>query len=144
MALAVTCYLAFGFALRPVRVRGISMYPTLSDGSIYVVNLLSYRFKEPARGDITAVKMPGNRSYYVKRILGLPGETIAFQSGRLLINGVQHPESYLASKGGWNLEPIIIPEGQYFIAGDNRETEFSHHTLGFIRKSQLAGMILPQ
>src|SRR5579863_8844781 len=86
--LVAVCSLVFGFALRPVRVDGISMLPTYQDGSINFCNRLAYLWHEPRRGDVVTVRLAGLRVMYMKRIVGLPGETISFSHGRILINGV--------------------------------------------------------
>lgn len=140
--LAVVAYGVFGYAVRPARVKGISMEPTLRDGEFHVINLLVYRFREPARGDIVAIPMPGKRAFYLKRILALPGETVAFHAGTLLINGAPVDEPYLDDPGDWQSKDIVVPEHGYFVAGDNRSTEFSGHALGVVEKKQLAGTLL--
>ena len=140
--LAVVCVFLFGFLARPVRVQGISMEPTLQNGSIHVINLLVYRYSRPARGDVVAVRMPGGGAYYMKRILGMPGETISFLNGTLIIDGVELPEDYIHAQGNWEMSPVMIPDAQYFIAGDNRRTTFNGHTLGLVNEKDLAGVLV--
>lgn len=86
--------------------------------------------------------MPGGRAFYVKRILGLPGETIRFANGQLVIDEEELKEPYIAVLGDWNMNPLVIPESHYFVAGDNRSTFFEGHTLGIVNKDQLAGVLL--
>ena len=119
------------------------MDPTLKNGSIHVVLLTTYMFKHPDRGDMVAVGMPGRRAYYVKRVLGLPGENISFRNGQLIIDGRELTETYLNDIGRWQLSSMDIPEGYYFIAGDNRRTEFSDHTLGFVSSRDIVGKLIP-
>jgi len=140
--LVLIAFIVFGFIVRPVRVRGISMEPTLSDGTIHFVNLIKYRWFEPKRGDTVAIAMPGGRAFYMKRILALPGETIAFDDGVLLINGSVLPEPYLRDQGDWTLLSTEVPEGQYFVAGDNRLTLFDSHTLGLVERQKMEGVLL--
>ncbi|HMO52207.1 MAG TPA: signal peptidase I [Kiritimatiellia bacterium] len=129
----------FGWWLRPVRVVGISMEPTMHHGGVHLIDLRKFRSREPGRGDLVAIAMPGRRSFYLKRVLGLPGETIAFRQGRLVINDRELPEPYLYELGDWELEDTPIPTGVYFVAGDNRATPFSGHTLGLVERSNIAG-----
>jgi len=140
--LAVLAYGVFGYAIRPARVKGISMEPTLRDGEYHVLNLLAYRFREPVRGDIVAIPMPGGRAFFLKRILALPGETVAFNAGTLFINGFPVDEPYLVDLGDWQSKALTVPEDGYFVAGDNRSTPFSGHALGLVEKRQLAGTLL--
>ena len=140
--IAMTSALLFGFIIRPVIVKGISMAPTLEDGTIHFVNLVAYLTGEPKRGDMVAVAMPGRKAYYMKRVLGLPGETIAFDQGVLVINSQPVNEPYLTELGNWNLAKAAIPEGSYFIAGDNRRTRFNSHTLGFVDRNDIVGKLI--
>ncbi len=141
--LAATAYFVFGYLLRPVRVQGISMQPTLMDRTIHVVNLTAYWHRNPQRGDMVAVAMPGGRVYYMKRVLALPGETISFDRGRLSIDGTEMPEPYLAGPpGNWNMNAMEVPADYYFIAGDNRNTPFEGHTLGLVESKRISGALL--
>jgi len=140
--LAIASLIIFGWLARPVRVQGISMEPTVHNGSIHFLNLTAYWWRDPQRQDMVAVAMPGGRSFYMKRVLGLPGETISFLQGALHINGVQLAEPYLNSQGNWELEPLIIPDRYYFVAGDNRNTPFSGHTLGLVERRFISGVLL--
>ncbi len=139
--LAAVSYGVFGHVLRPVRVQGISMAPTLTDGTIHVVNLAAYWRNEPRRGDMVAVEMPGRRAYYMKRVLGLPGEQVEFRNGRLLVNGQPVEEPYLAARGDWSMGTLQVPADHYFIAGDNRLTSFEGHTLGLVESRRIAGQL---
>lgn len=140
--LAFICLIVFGLIARPVRVRGISMEPTLTDGTIHFVNFIKYKWAEPERGDMVAIAMPGGKAFYMKRVLGMPGETIAFERGKLLINGEVLDEPYIGDHGDWQLKTIHIPDGQYFVAGDNRLTAFNGHTLGLVERHKLEGILL--
>jgi len=140
--LAIVSLVVFGYPARPVRVKGISMEPTLHDGSIHFINRWHYAWSTPQRGDLVAVAMPGGRAFFMKRVLGMPGERIAFVNGQLLIDGAPYAESYLRDAGDWNMAELAVPEGHYFIAGDNRQTPWSGHTLGLIHEDQVSGRLL--
>ena len=85
--LAIVCVFIFKFVLIPIRIEGPSMLPTYKDHGVNFVNRLSYLFHEPRRGDVVAIKTSGLSIMYMKRIIGLPGETIAFHDGYAVING---------------------------------------------------------
>src|SRR5690606_25680995 len=92
--LVAAAYVAFGHVLMPVRGSGISMAPTIEHGQLIFINRLAYRLREPRRGDIVAVRMAGPSVVYVKRLLGLPGERIRIDAGKVSINGEPLAEPY--------------------------------------------------
>jgi len=116
--------------LRPALVDGDSMFPTIRDREFRVLNLLSYRMGEPQRFDIVAIQGADKRHMFLKRILALPGEKIEWQRGKLLINGVALKEEYLVGAIDWDMPSVQLEEREYFVAGDNRGIEMSHHVLG--------------
>ncbi len=137
--IALVAFIVFRFFLLPVRLRGISMEPTYGDRSINFVNTLSYRFRSPGRGDIVAIRMAGRHVLLFKRIIGLPGEQIAFGKGTLLVNGQKVPEPYVRLKGTWDMAAVTIVEDEYFVAGDNRNMPIQTHALGRVKKRKIMG-----
>src|SRR5437870_5284539 len=83
----VTCFVVAQFVLLPIRVEGVSMLPTYKENRVNFVNRLAYLHSQPKRGDVIAIRLAGPSIMYMKRIVGLPGETVSFHEGRLLING---------------------------------------------------------
>ncbi len=140
--LALTSFLIFGFWLRPVRVVGISMEPTLPDGGLRLVDILRYRNHPPRAGDIVVIAMPGGKAFYMKRVIGTPGETLSFVDGQLYINGARMLEPYIGVAGHWQMPPTLVPENHFFVAGDNRTTSFVGHTLGIVERSRITGALL--
>ena len=130
LALAVTCYLGFRFSLHNSGVIGSSMEPSLHDGARVLVSKFAYRFGgSPERGDIIVFEPPPQAASsldYVKRVIGLPGESVETRNGRVYIhksNGdvVALDESaYLSTATIGSYISGVIPEGQYFVMGDNR------------------------
>lgn len=124
--LGVVCFVFFKFfffeqIVRQVRVEGNSMFPTYHDGSRNYINKLAYRHEEPKRGDVVAIKMAGEHEMLLKRIVGLPGETVAFANGKLLINGEAIEEPYLKHHSpAPDLEPETLKPHEYYVIGDNR------------------------
>lgn len=120
VAFSIAFLSVYAFGYRGVRfflVPSSSMEPTLYP-SDYLITV-----KEPAykRGDIVVLRDPQDReSYIVKRIVGLPGDTIAIAAGALFINGKYASEPYIKEPMETELSPITVPEGEYFVLGDNR------------------------
>lgn len=124
--LAVVCYVVFKFVIfrlivLPVRIEGNSMFPTYHDRTVNFVNRLAYRHVEPQRGDVVAIRMAGPSVMLMKRIVGLPGETIAFDHGHLIVNGEEFNETYMKTHpSAPDLEPIKLRADEYYVIGDNR------------------------
>ncbi len=123
--IAFVCYGFFTWVLWPVKVLGDSMMPNYHDGERHFINKLAYRSAKPRRGDVIALYVP-NGDVYIKRVLGLPGETIVLTNGGVLINGTMLAEPYVTSRIPLRrereaLEGRLRP-GEYFVIGDNRAT----------------------
>lgn len=122
-------------------VEGESMDPTLQNGERVIFNKIIYIIDEPERGDIVIIEKPYKN--YVKRVIGLPGETIEINSGNLYINGEQYEQTFLdedAQRQTGNFGPQKIPEGSYFVMGDNRAiSKDSRNGLGFIEENEIIG-----
>lgn len=142
VVLGVLLYLVGRFAFPPVRVAGASMEPMIHDGAWRIGNKLKFINHDPQRGDLVMVRMAGWRAYYLKRVLALPGETIAFTNGTLLINGRPQPEPYLSCGSAWNMPGARVPSGEYFVAGDNRAVPLPAHMAGLTRRADIAGGLL--
>ena len=96
------------------------MEPTCYDGQISVMNVLAYVWHPPKRGDIVGFQSDDSRQIIIKRIIGLPGERIAFHSGVVYIDGRSIAEPYLVSHGAWEWPEETLGEKVYFVTGDNR------------------------
>ncbi len=126
-----------------------SMEPTLSVGDRILVDKLSYRFHSVHRGDIVVFSRPPGETLepgvndLVKRVIGLPGETISGQGGHIFINGKQLPEPWLP-KGveTGNFSPVKIPKGDYFVMGDNRSFSSDSRVFGPISGSLIVGRVV--
>ena len=102
----------------PALVFGTSMAPTLQDGQVVLVNKLAYLFRAPARGDIVCIWT--GREFLIKRIIGLPGEGVALQNGKLYVNGRLVLEPYADHPGEVEIAPGKIPANSFGVIGDNR------------------------
>jgi signal peptidase I len=139
--LIVACGVTFKFVLLPIRIEGISMLPTYHDHQVNCINRLAYLHHEPQRGDIVSVRLAGTSVMYMKRIIGLPGETVAFHHGRALINGQPLDEPYVKFACDWEHEPIQCSPTQYYVVGDNRSMPFTFHTQGRAERDHLVGKL---
>lgn len=108
-----------------------SMYPTIEVNERIFVNKMSYDFGEtPQRGDIivfTPNDTVGDSSDYIKRVIGLPGETVEVTGGVVYIDGVALEEDYIAEVPDYEFGPIVVPEGEYIVFGDNRNKSYDSH-----------------
>ena len=148
---AVVCLVVFKIMLVDVRVTGISMLPTCQDQSIYWVNRLAYLWHEPQRGDVVAIRfvtaedslsrLEPPHVMLLKRIIGLPGETVAFKNGHALINGKMLDEPYESEDYPcyWNCAPVSLGADQYYVVGDNRSMPWQDHTHGKCERNQIVG-----
>lgn len=122
-------------------VEGDSMLPALEDGERIIFNKIVYIVGKPDRGDIAIIQHPEKN--YVKRIIGLPNETIEMRNHELYVNDVKQDSSYVDdyyTKLTGNFGPITIPEDSYFVMGDNRPiSKDSRNGLGFIKRSDIIG-----
>jgi signal peptidase I len=140
--LVATCWVVFGFILLPIQVTGISMLPTYKDHSLNLVNRLAYLRHEPQRGDVTSVRLTGLHVMFMKRIIGLPGETVAFANGHVLINGNVLDEPYENFSCDWNSPPVTLAADEYFFVGDNRSMPMKDHTCGRQTRDHIVGKVL--
>ncbi len=143
IVLVVASVIIFGFVLVPIRVTGISMEPTYRDGRINFVNRLAYAWNKPQRGDVVAIKTTGMSIMFMKRIVGLPGETISIAKGIVLVNGQPLDEPYVTEKREpWNKRPVRLGTDEYFFIGDNRATDQRTHEHGVQKERRIAGKVL--
>jgi signal peptidase I len=150
LVFVVTCFVVFRFMLLPIRVEGISMSPTYKDRTFNFVNRLAFLRHEPQRGDVVGIRLGGGVIHFyqtpgvmfLKRVVGLPGESVAFVDGRLLIDGSPLNEPYETNACDWNFAPVQVGANQYFVVGDNRTMSMENHTFGKANRVQIVGKIL--
>lgn len=139
---AVLAVFIMTFVARAFTVEGPSMMPTLEDGQRLLVDRLTYRFREPQRGDVVVFRYPANpREHFIKRIIGLPGDEIRISRGRVFVNGVALEEPYLAGPMFGSFGPVVVPPGRYFVLGDNRNNseDSRDRRVGFVPRENLVG-----
>ena len=166
VVLAVVVFMLLQATVRNFKVDGSSMDPTLMDGEFLLVNRLVYlridrerlakivpfwRVREespryaihaPKRGEIIVFQFPLDPNKdFVKRVVGLPGETIEMRNGRVFVNGGLLEEPYLAVKDRSNAAPVRLKEGEYYVLGDNRSHSNDSRSWGAVPEANLRGKV---
>ena len=128
------------FLFENYRVLGHSMDPTLEDDQFLVVNKLGYRLKDPERGDIIVFRDPRTDDRkLIKRVVGLPSEQVEIRNGQVAIEGHLLEEPYIASQSQYSQTPLMIPEDEYFVLGDNRNNSSDSHNWGSLPRDKIVG-----
>lgn len=145
LAIFVVIYL---FLFQPHQVKGSSMFPNFSDGEYILTDKISYRFSKPNRGDVVVFKSPQNREIdFIKRIIGLPNDSVMVNGGFVFVNGKKLDESfylptdYITNPGSFlrDEKTVVVPEENYFVFGDNRNHSSDGREWGFVPKSDIIG-----
>lgn len=136
------------FVFQPHQVVGNSMIPNFDDKEYILTDKVSYRFHPPQRGDVIIFKAPPDPDReYIKRVIGLPGEKVKILGGKVYINGKELNEIYIPKDlyyvaGGSFLREgseIQVPEGKYFVLGDNRSHSSDSREWGFVPQESIIG-----
>ncbi len=141
-AVYATLIVTFGFQV--ARVEGRSMAPTLHDQDRLVVNKLAYQLHDPEVGDVVMLRHPSTPGLsLVKRVIAAPGDTVAFRGGVVLRNGVAVDEAFLSPelRSFEDREPIVVPEGYYFVLGDHRNDSSDSRIFGPVPKKYILGRV---
>lgn len=122
-----------------------SMLPTLEINDRLIVEKVSYHFNSPSRGDIVVFHPPAaagaqfEKEAFIKRVIGLPGETVAVKAGKVYINDQPLTEGYIAAPPDYNWGPKVVPQGSYLVFGDNRNNSDDGHIWGFLPSDRIIG-----
>jgi len=130
------------FIARAYTVNGESMLPTLHHGERLLVDKISYRFTEPARGEIIVFKNPANqKEQFIKRVIGLPGDKILIDKGVVYINDQPVGEDYTLAPARIGFSAQVVPENTYFVLGDNRNNSEDSRfgRVGFLPRQLIVG-----
>lgn len=144
----ITVFLIRAFIMQPFLVSGASMEPNFGTGNYLIIDQLTYQFREPQRGEVIVFRYPDNPStYYIKRIVGLPGETVEIKDGAVYIVNSEHPDSvrleeeYLRfgarTSGSIRTE---LDAGEYYVLGDNRNYSFDSRSWGVLPEENIVGV----
>ena len=158
----VLAFVIMTFIGRSFVVEGASMEPTLHNRERIIVEKVSYRFREPRRGEIVVLKNPWRPDYtgwqaaaeavreivdlsgsmrpYIKRVIKVPGDTIQIRGGTVYLNGEPLKEDYILERPRFDFPPVTVPEGHVFVLGDNRNnSDDSRGNVGFLKISRIMG-----
>lgn len=156
IALAIILPIRY-YVFQPFIVSGSSMEPNYSNGQYLIIDEISYRFNEPQRGDVIVIRYPKDRSqFFIKRVIGLPGEKVMIDNGRVTVvndqntDGVTIDETYLPSQGlsfphntavVGGKKSIVLKSGEYFMMGDNRLASSDSRDWGPLEKKDIVGKV---
>jgi signal peptidase I len=143
--------------MRPTVVSGASMMPTLHDKDILIASPLAKQLFQPQRGDIVTICLSANPlcgfvfsgdTQYVKRIVALPGDVVRYGTCSVVViaaaGRISDPEPTMPCRDSDGLKQIVIPDGKYFVAGDNRGNSLDSRFFGPVSKSQIHAKVLAQ
>jgi signal peptidase I len=136
------------FLIKPFIVRGASMEPNFYDSEYLIIDELSYRFGNPERGDIVVFNYPRDpEQFFIKRVIGLPGETIEISDGEVSIYNDDNPvgetleEEYIGSEKTLGKKRVELNDNEYFVMGDNRGYSLDSRSFGPIKSSDIVGRV---
>ncbi len=137
------------FVIQPFYVKGASMEPNFLDKDYLIINEFIYKFKEPQRGDIIVFKNPRNQEeFFIKRIIGLPGEKVKVFDNRIEIYNEENPqgivldEIYLpVGRNTRGTEMVELGKGEYYVFGDNRDNSLDSRVFGAIKIDSIVGKV---
>lgn len=137
------------FLFQPFFVRGQSMDPNFENGDYLIIDEISYRFRQPKRGEVIVFKSPSNYSQrFIKRIIGLPGETVAIKDGKVMIYRDGQPENLdeseylLGDLVTFGEIKITLKEREYFVLGDNRSFSYDSRRFGSLPRDKIIGRVI--
>lgn len=145
---AVVFLVIYIVLFRPFQVNGQSMYPTFLDKEYVLTNLTVPEFEKPKRGDVIVFEAPNNQEKdYIKRVIGVPGDTISLRDNDVYLNNEKIDETtYLSDEiktyaGSFltSEKEVVVPEKQYFVLGDNRIASSDSREWGFVKESEIIG-----
>ena len=140
IALTLIIFLVIRFAIQSYRVSGPSMLPGLQTDDYVLVNKIAYLFHAPERGDVIVFHYPLDTSEdFIKRVIGLPGDTVSLDNKTVQVDGVVLHEPYISEAYNPSGKTIKLPMDEYFVLGDNRPLSDDSRDWGFVPKADLVG-----
>ena len=139
------------FLIQPFYVKGASMEPNFYDREYLIIDEISYRFNTPQRGDIIVFRYPHDpQEYFIKRVIGLPGETVELKDGQIYIYNQQYPEGQLLDEVyineaiktySYTVDKVEVGADEYYVLGDNRLASKDSRSFGAVNKSFIVGRV---
>jgi len=137
------------FLIQPFYVKGASMEPNFYDHEYLIIDEISYRLNEPQRGDIVVFRYPNDpRQFFIKRVIGLPGERLVVSGGQVTIYNQENPDGTLLDESGYlgtaftpGDEDVELSAGEYFLMGDNRTASMDSRSFGPVPEGFVIGRV---
>lgn len=143
LLLAAFIFFASRLLIQNFRVEGRSMHPGLQSDELVLVSKLAYITGSPRRGDVVVISRPGNPEQdLVKRVIGMPGETVEIVNGKIHVNGIGYDEAaYIQEPGNQSMPAVNIADGNYFVLGDNRIESEDSRRFGTVPSGAIVGRV---
>jgi signal peptidase I len=144
----MSLFLSFGIRSFVAEARYIpsgSMEPTLQINDRLIIDKLSYDFTAPQRGDVVVfnptktLREQNFHDAFIKRVIGLPGETVEVRNGQVWVNGAPLREKYIEAQPNYQWGPVVVPANSYLVLGDNRNNSYDSHYWGFVPRHDIIG-----
>jgi len=140
IALTLIIFVVIRAGVQNFRIEGYSMEPNFHDGQYLLISKVDYILHPPERGDVVVFMSPQDLSRdFIKRVIGLPGETIEIREGRVFINNKDLVQNYTVNPGSYNFGPVTVGPDQLFVLGDNRNNSSDSHSWGNLPRSDMIG-----
>jgi signal peptidase I len=140
LQIAVLGLLVLAFFMRTPQVSGLSMSPHIASGEFVLINTVAYRMHAPKRGEIIAFHHDGpTPEIFIKRIIGLPGDTVSVDRGAVLVDGRPLSEPYVRYPDDRSFPAVTVPAGSLYVLGDNRADSDDSRFWGFVAENQVIG-----
>ena len=143
LVIAIVIFLGLQLMVQNYIIKECSMEPGFQEGQRLLVNKITYKFHDPERGDVIVFHPPpsysSKASPFIKRIIGLPGETVEVKMGSVYVNGAKFQEHYIKEPPNYTFHQKKIPEDYYFVLGDNRNNSNDSHTGWILPRQNIIG-----
>ena len=137
------------FLIQPFYVKGASMEPNFHDNEYLIIDELSYRFREPKRGEIVVFRYPLDpKQFFIKRVIGLPGDLVRIANGQIVIFNTEHregfalEESYLSNVPTYGDKSVKLEKNEYYVFGDNRPASLDSRIFGTVPAELITGRVI--
>lgn len=145
----ITVVIIRNFLIQPFLVSGASMEPNFSSGDYLLIDEVSYRFRQPERGEVIVFHYPADEStYYIKRVIGLPNERLVIGEGKIMFFNKEHPNGFTVEEDYLpigietsGVKEVVLKDNEYFVLGDNRNFSFDSRSWGSLQKAEIVGLV---